>query len=114
MKHTRYWTLHLAAGLVMFFLLAIHMVIFHLDYILGYEEPLSYDSVVMRAKQFFYLVMYILLLGAGLYHGLYGFRRIVLELSIGRVLEKILTVCVVAAGVVMFICGAFVVIGMFV
>lgn len=114
MKRTRYWTLHLVTGLVIVLLLGIHMAIFHLDYLLGYGKPLSYDSVVMRAKQVFYLVMYTLLLGTALYHGLYGFRKIVFELSPGKKLEGVITAGIVAAGIFVFVCGTFVVIKMFV
>ena len=112
MREGKLWILHLLAGAVILVLLGLHMFIMHLDTILsslgtGYIDPISAESVFLRSKQVFFMVTYILLLGAALYHGLYGFRNILFELSLTRSAEKIINFFLVASGVVMFVYGAF-------
>ena len=46
-------------------------------------EPIAWANVVARAKSAFFLVNYVVLLGAALFHGFYGLRNIVFELNPG-------------------------------
>src|SRR3990172_5133388 len=85
MRDRTLWTWHLGAGLVILVLLGLHMAIMHLDATLGLfgtgeAEPVDWESVASRMQDLFFTVTYVLLLGAALYHGLYGLRNILLEL----------------------------------
>ncbi len=54
------------------------------------------------------MITYILLLGAALFHGLYGLRSMLFELSLSKGMEKAIgSVCAVA-GIVLFIYGTYV------
>jgi succinate dehydrogenase / fumarate reductase membrane anchor subunit len=112
MRESTAWYLFLLAGLVIFVLLSIHMAIMHLDSILlamgmGYENVLKFESVFARGKQVFFMVMYILLLGAALYHGLYGLRTILFELNLKKGLQRVITVVFLLAGIGLFVFGAY-------
>lgn len=112
MREGKLWILHLLAGAVILVLLGLHMFIMHLDTILtslgtGYIDPVSAESVFLRSKQVFFMVTYIVLLGAALYHGFYGLRNILFELSLTRTAEKVINVFLVASGIILFIYGAF-------
>lgn len=106
MRETRFWLLQLITGLVLVVMLGLHMAVQHLDSILaffGYAagDPVAYAAVVQRAQATSWTVFYIVFLALALYHGLYGLRAILLELSLsppaGRVLTGILTVVGIAA-----------------
>ena len=93
MRDQRLWTWHVLAGLVIFVLLGLHMAIMHLDTLLGWfnpagMKPIAWDSVVQRARMGFFAVTYIVLLGAALFHGLYGLRNILFELGLGAGAKK--------------------------
>ncbi|MDZ7372729.1 MAG: hypothetical protein ONB23_02050 [candidate division KSB1 bacterium] len=110
MREATLWTLHLAAGIVILVLLAVHMGIMHLEDILaamgtGYPDPLSWTSVVVRSKKLLFTVAYVLLLGTALYHGLYGLRNILLELNPGRVAARVIQWLVLALGISLFVLG---------
>lgn len=86
MRDRGLWTWHILAGAVILPLLALHMVVMHLDSTLGVGNPASahpidWANVVARGRTLLYPVSYGLLLVAALYHGLYGLRNILLELS---------------------------------
>ncbi|MBI4668144.1 MAG: hypothetical protein HY747_02980 [Elusimicrobia bacterium] len=105
MNSVRCWFLFLLAGLILFFIMAAHMATFHLSHFFGIHEPLSYDSVMARSQQALFLIFYLIGLSAAVYHGLYGFRRILMELSLGRSLEKLVTAGLCVAGSVMVLVG---------
>ena len=76
MRETKYWTWHMAAGVVILFLLGLHMLIMHLGGITHLFAPhggeaTSRENSLYRDGRLFFLVAYILLLGVALYHGLY-------------------------------------------
>jgi succinate dehydrogenase hydrophobic anchor subunit len=50
--------------------------------------------------------VYLVLLAAALYHGLYGFRSLVLELPLGQTLEKAVGVVTLLGGILLFIYAA--------
>lgn len=113
MREAKYWLLFLLSALVMGFFLVVHMFLMHLDSILGYfgietGEVLSFASVMGRAATGFWTVFYILFLAVALYHGYYGLRGVLLELSKSKSTDKIITSLVVLVALAAFVFGAFV------
>jgi succinate dehydrogenase hydrophobic anchor subunit len=111
MRETKYWTWHMAAGVVIFFLLGLHMLIMHVGGITQLFAPHGGEAVSIKNSQFrdgivFFTVTYILLLGVALYHGLYGLRTILFELTLKRAVEKAITVVLLLLGVGLFGLGA--------
>jgi succinate dehydrogenase / fumarate reductase membrane anchor subunit len=111
MKSATAWSWHLIAGVALVFLLGMHMAIMHLDDLLGLggvngTKAVSFAAVSERGQQAFFMITYILLLAAALYHGLYGLRTMFFELTLASRVEKIITVLFVLFGVVLFVYGA--------
>ena len=111
MRDQRLWTWHVLAGLVIFVFLGLHMSIMHLDALLGWfnpagMKPIAWDSVVQRARLGFFTVSYVVLLGAALFHGLYGLRNIVSELGIGAGAKRGFGLALTAGGLALFVYGA--------
>jgi len=112
MRETAFWTWHMAAGVLILILLGLHMIIMHLDVIVGWYLPLggspvSWDNVITRSKAGGFVVVYTLLLGAGLYHGLYGFRTILFELSPSKKIKTIVNIVFCCLGVLLFGIGTY-------
>ncbi len=110
MRHDRWWTLHLVCGLVILVGLGLHMGAMHLDTVLGvFNRPgtdaVAWANVAARAGRAAYLVLYVVLLAAALFHGLYGLRHIVGELNPPRGLARTLGFVLLAAGVGLFAVG---------
>ena len=111
MREQRLWTWHVLAGLVILVFLGLHMTIMHLDAIAGIfnpadPHPITWGNVVARARMGFFTVSYVVLLGAALFHGLYGLRNILFELGPGRGVKSALNVVLTAGGVGLFVFGA--------
>ena len=97
-------------------LLGIHMITLHLDGILGWFNPaggegIDWDNVIMRAKLLIYVIVYIALLAAALYHGLYGFRTILFELGLRRGVQKFINILFIVVGLCLFTLGTWATIG---
>ena len=110
MNGTKYWTWHMAAGVVILFLLGLHMLIMHLGatthlFAPNGGESVSIQNSLFRDGQLFFSITYILLLGLGLYHGLYGLRTMVFELTLKPAAEKAITVVLVLVGLGLFVLG---------
>ena len=110
MRDRTLWTWHIGAGVVILVLLGLHMAIMHLDATLGIfgtpgARPVDWESVVLRMKSLFFTVTYVLLLGAALYHGLYGLRNILLELNPGATLRRTINVGLSLVGLALFVFG---------
>jgi succinate dehydrogenase / fumarate reductase membrane anchor subunit len=110
MRDQRWWTWHVAAGAVILVLLGLHMAIMHLNAILGLfnapgTEPIEWTNVVERAKSGFFMVTYVVLLGAALFHGLYGLRNMLFELNPGAGVKKGVDLLFVVGGVALFVFG---------
>jgi succinate dehydrogenase / fumarate reductase membrane anchor subunit len=109
MRETKYWTWHMAAGVVILFLLGLHMLIMHLGGI-GFAphggEAISKANSLFRDGRLFFTVTYILLLAVALYHGLYGLRTILFELTLRPATEKAITFVLLVAGLGLFGLGA--------
>jgi succinate dehydrogenase / fumarate reductase membrane anchor subunit len=111
MSETPRWTWHMLAGVLIFFLLGLHMLTMHLDDIVGWFNPVEgkssvhWDNVAARAGLISYTVIYIALLGAALYHGLYGLRTILFELGPGRGVRRTVNFLLLAVGLGLFAIG---------
>jgi succinate dehydrogenase hydrophobic anchor subunit len=111
MRDQRLWTWHLLAGLVIVVLLSLHMAIMHLDTVLGWFnpeglKPIAWESVLQRARMGFFTISYIVLLGAALFHGLYGLRNILFELGLARGTKGLVSVVLALGGAGLFVFGA--------
>ena len=111
MRDQRLWTWHVLAGLVIFVLLGLHMAVMHLDTLLGWFnpeglKPIAWESVLQRARMGFFTISYIVLLGAALFHGLYGLRNILSELGLGRGAKSLVSVVLALGGAGLFVYGA--------
>jgi len=110
MRDQKLWTWHLAAGAIILVLLGLHMVIMHLDALVGIfnpagGHPIDWANVVARGQSLAFTATYILLLGAGLFHGLYGLRNILFELDPAPPLKRALSWVLLLIGVGLFILG---------
>ena len=110
MRDRTLWTWHIGAGLVILVLLGLHMTIMHLNATLGFfgtgsAESTEWESVAARAGSLFFTLTYVLLLGAALYHGFYGFRNILMELNPGRTLRQVINVGLTLVGAALFVFG---------
>ncbi len=87
------------------------MVITHFDDLLGYgnvlgqSKAIEWENVLARAQSVGMTVIYIVLLGTALFHGLYGFRTILFELKIGPGTRKFINVFFWLIGLGMFAFG---------
>ncbi|MBI1940620.1 MAG: hypothetical protein HYS33_03830 [Acidobacteria bacterium] len=111
MRETKYWTWHMAAGVVIFALLGLHMLIMHLGgttqlFAPHGGEAISKENSLFRDGNLFFTVTYILLLGVALYHGLYGLRTILFELTLKPAVEKAISVVLLVLGLGLFGLGA--------
>jgi succinate dehydrogenase hydrophobic anchor subunit len=107
MRETKYWTWHMAAGIVIALLLGLHMVIMHVGGITHLYAPFGGEAVskansLFRDGRVFFTVTYILLLGVALYHGLYGLRTILFELTLKPAVEKAISVVLLILGLGLF------------
>jgi succinate dehydrogenase / fumarate reductase membrane anchor subunit len=83
----------------------------HLDTLLGWFnpeglKPIAWESVLQRARMGFFTVSYIVLLGAALFHGLYGLRNILFELGLARGTKGLVSVVLALGGAGLFVFGA--------
>ena len=113
MRESKLWSWHILAGVVILILLGIHMLTMHLGAILGTMgigsgDPIRAAEVFHRSQQVIYMITYIVLLGAALFHGLYGFRSMLCELSFSRTVEKAIGGLCAVAGIALFVYGSYV------
>lgn len=108
-RESTLWLWFLIAGVVIFALLGIHLVILHLAPLSGgtYAEAVSYRAAVARAKSTFFTVTYIILLAALLYHGLYGMRAILLELFTSKAAGRAISWGLALLGLATFAYGTY-------
>lgn len=112
MRDQKLWTWHVIAGAVILVFLGLHMVVMHLDQVVPAKglnpaggAPIDWNNVVARGKSGFFMVTYIVLLGAALFHGLYGLRNIIFELNPAKWLKKSLSILLIFLGVGLFVFG---------
>src|SRR5512135_2406255 len=107
MRDQRWWTWHVLASLVILVFLGLHMVVMHMEAIVRVfnpepGHPIEWAHVVARAKSAFFMVTYIVLLGAALFHGLYGLRNIVEELNPAAGIKKAVSFVLTVGGLALF------------
>lgn len=110
MSETKYWTWFMAAGVVILVLLGLHMMIMHLGAFTHLFSPAGGSAVSVpnsqsRDANLFFTITYVLLLGTALFHGLYGLRTILFELTLKRSTEKALSVLFLVLGLGLFCLG---------
>jgi succinate dehydrogenase / fumarate reductase membrane anchor subunit len=110
MRDQKLWTWHVLAGLVIAVFLGLHMTVMHLEVIVGIfnpagGHPIDWGNVVARAKTLFFPVSYVVLLGAALFHGLYGTRNILFELNPSAGLKRVIGAVLLLIGVGLFVLG---------
>jgi len=111
MRDQKLWTWHVLAGLVILVLLGLHMIVMHLDAIVGVLNPaggtpVDWGNVVARAQSAFFAATYVLLLGAALFHGLYGLRNILFELNPPPGLKRAIGGLLLLVGLSLFVYGS--------
>ena len=109
---SRYWFWMLLSALVILILLGWHMAIMHLEGILGHmvsisAQPLAWEDVMARGRNVFVVTSYVLLLGAGLFHGFFGLRTILMEYWPGKAAEKVISRSCLVAGIILFSVGTY-------
>jgi succinate dehydrogenase hydrophobic anchor subunit len=112
MRDSKLWTWHLAAGAVILVFLGLHMAAMHLDAVVHFAglnpaggHPVDWANVVARAKSTFFAVTYVVLLGAALFHGLYGLRNILFELNPARRIKATISAVMLLGGIALFALG---------
>lgn len=112
MRDQKLWTWHLAAGVVILFLLGLHMTVMHLNVTLPLKglnpaggHPVDWANVVARGKSALFMVSYVMLLGAALFHGLYGLRNILFELDPAGWLKRTISAVLLVGGIGLFVVG---------
>ena len=113
MRSTRLHLLQMLAGVLIAVLLGIHMVILHLDAVLGFfgidaTEPTSWGAMIERASQGMWVGIYIALLAVVIYHAFYGLRGIILELNPSAKTGRIITWVLIIFGIIAFAWGTYV------
>ena len=113
MREQRNWTWHMAAGIVILVFLGLHMIVMHLESVIRIfnpaegKLPVDWANVVERSKSAFFMVTYVILLGAALYHGLFGLRNIIEELNPAVGVKKAVTTVLTVGGILLFAFGTF-------
>ncbi len=113
MRETKLWTWHIITGIVILVFLGLHMIIMHLGNLFHFFSPeqsvtaIKWANVVARGKMVFFMVTYIVLLGAALYHGLYGFQTILFELNPRKGLRSFISTILILFGLALFILGTY-------
>lgn len=111
MRETRLWSLHILAIPVIAVLLGAHFAIMHyapVFYGMSVDEARSFETMIARGKDVAQLTVYILLLAAGLYHGMYGLRGILRELPLSPALARSVDIGILLFGLAIFALGTYV------
>ncbi len=111
MRETRLWSWHLLVIPIIIVLLGAHFAVMHyapVFYGVSVEEARNFETMIERGKSVAQLALYILLLAAALYHGLYGLRGIIRELPMSPAIGKIVDMAVIGLGLFIFAFGAYV------
>jgi len=111
MRETRLWSLHILVIPIIAVLLGMHLALMHyapVFYGMSVEKARDFTTMIERGKSVAQFVIYILLLIAGLYHGLYGLRGILRELPLTSTLVKVVDVGILLFGLFIFALGVYV------
>jgi succinate dehydrogenase hydrophobic anchor subunit len=118
MRESKLWFWHILTAVIILVLLGVHMGTMHLGAVLrffgaGSADPVNSAEVFHRSRQVVYLVSYIALLGAALFHGLYGLRSMLFELPVSKMAEKAISGICAVGGAALFVYGSYVAIIVF-
>ena len=108
MRETKLWTWFMAAGLVVLILLGLHMMVAHMGGLAGIgvaragADSVAVENSQARDSGFFYPVVYVILLAAALFHGLYGLRVILFELGLKITAQKTISALLTLLGLGLF------------
>jgi len=111
MRETRLWSLHILVLPIIAVLLGAHFAVMHyapVFYGMSVDKAREFSTMIERGKSITQLVLYILLLAAGLYHGMYGVRGIIRELPLTPTLAKVVDIGIIAFGLFIFALGTYV------
>ena len=111
MRETRLWSLHILVIPIIAVLLGMHFALMHyapVFYGMSVEKAREFGTMIERGRSVAQFGLYILLLAAGLYHGLYGLRGILRELPLTPTLVKVVDYGVLLLGLAIFALGAYV------
>ena len=111
MRETRLWSLHILVIPIIAILLGAHFAVQHYAPVffgVSVEEARSFEAMIERGRDTAQFVLYILLLAAGLYHGMYGLRGIIRELPLTETLAKVVDWGVLLFGLAIFALGVYV------
>ena len=111
MRESKLWSLHILAIPFIAVLLGMHFAVQHyapVFYGMSVDEARSFEVMIQRNKDIAQFVVYILLLAAGLYHGLYGARGILRELPLTPTLVKVVDIGILLLGLAIFALGVYV------
>jgi succinate dehydrogenase hydrophobic anchor subunit len=111
MRESRLWSLHILAIPFIAVLLGMHFAVMHyapVFYGMSVEEARSFEVMIARNKDIAQFIIYMLLLAAGLYHGMYGLRGIIRELPLTPTLARVVDWGVVLIGLATFALGVYV------
>ena len=111
MRETRKWSLHILVIPIIAVLLGMHLALMHyapVFYGMSVDKAREYSTMIERGKSVAQFVIYILLLVAGLYHGLYGLRGILRELPLTPTMIKVVDVGILLLGLAIFVLGTYV------
>ncbi len=106
----RYWFLNAVCGLIVLVLLTLHMFTMHLDDVLALvtnfdTNPLGWTAVSSRGASGAYTAMYVVLLGAALFHGFYGLRTILTEIWVSERAGSVIRIGCWFLGLGLFVIG---------
>jgi succinate dehydrogenase hydrophobic anchor subunit len=107
MKETKYWTGHIFAGAALLFLLGFHFLYTHIGFLFGVEDNITEQLSKSRDAQTGYLAFFIILLGLGLYHGLYGLKNILFEVISCKNCQRAISILLVLFGIALFAFGSY-------
>ena len=111
MRETRLWSLHVLVIPIIAVLLGMHFALMHyapVFYGISVDKAREYSTMLARGKSVAQFVVYILLLIAGLYHGLYGLRGILRELPLTPTMIRVVDVVILLLGLAIFALGIYV------
>jgi len=118
MRERHFWLISILAAASVLVTLGIHMFLMHMGTILSWigisvGDPLAWESTIARNKQIGSVILLFVLLTAGLFHGLYGLRGILIEWIKNPIAQKAITWLVALFGIVAYAWGLVVLFGVY-
>jgi len=118
MKERYWWLLFILAAAVILITLAVHMFLMHMGTVLSWigvsvGDPLAWESTLARNRQIGMVSLLFVLLTAGIFHGLYGLRGILIEWIKNPIGQKVITWLVALFGIVAYAWGLVVLFGVY-